>query len=362
MARAAPRRAVLPLRRHLGPARALGRARLLHQPDTGRATKGSRSTPPTATGRRPVSKRTTSTSATPPTAARSRWWTSGSGACSRSSTPSGLRENTLVFFTSDHGFYFGEHDYFGKAEWVHDPEAAVTADSSRSGVAAPSPGCLTVERSPLYRELTNVPLMVRGPGLEPGRTQAMTTAPDLAPTIMELAGLGGVPTTMTGDSFGGVLDGSREEHRPLVVSSWPLYLAEGEIVTAIDSKARRIADYMPLTVTTPRAVPDPGRTRTTSPSSTTSPATPASRKTPGDARAAKAGCSPSRPSRSSRASARRRSTWPPAARRSTVGGWSERARNRARLRQTRACRGDCVSSPAGPIVCAARSSGRGSLE
>ena len=35
-----------------------------------------------------------------------------------------------------------------------------------------------------------------------------------------------------------------------MVSSWPLYLAEGEIVTAIDSKARRIADYMPLTVTT----------------------------------------------------------------------------------------------------------------
>jgi arylsulfatase A-like enzyme len=110
---------------------------------------------------------------------------------------------------------------------------------------------LTVERSPLYKELTNVPLLVRGPGLEPGRTQAMTTAPDLAPTIMDLVGLGGLPTTMTGDSFGGVLNGRRGEHRPLVVSSWPLYLAEGEIVTAIDSKARRIADYMPVTVTTP---------------------------------------------------------------------------------------------------------------
>jgi hypothetical protein len=35
-----------------------------------------------------------------------------------------------------------------------------------------------------------------------------------------------------------------------VVSSWPLYLAEGEIVTAIDSKARRIANYMPLSVST----------------------------------------------------------------------------------------------------------------
>jgi hypothetical protein len=56
---------------------------------------------------------------------------------------------------------------------------------------------------------------------------------------------------MTGDSFGGVLDGSSDEHRPLVVNSWPLYLAKGEIITAIDSKARRISDYMPLTVTTP---------------------------------------------------------------------------------------------------------------
>jgi hypothetical protein len=60
-----------------------------------------------------------------------------------------------------------------------------------------------------------------------------------------------MPTTMTGESFDGVLAGTREGHRPLVVSSWPLYLAEGEIVTAIDSKARRIANYMPLTVTTP---------------------------------------------------------------------------------------------------------------
>jgi hypothetical protein len=55
---------------------------------------------------------------------------------------------------------------------------------------------------------------------------------------------------MTGDSFGGVLAGAREEHRPFVVSSWPLYLAEGEITTAVDSKARRIANYMPITVTT----------------------------------------------------------------------------------------------------------------
>ena len=55
---------------------------------------------------------------------------------------------------------------------------------------------------------------------------------------------------MTEDSFSGVITGNRNEHRQFVVSYWPLYLAEGEIVTAIDSKARRIANYMPLTVTT----------------------------------------------------------------------------------------------------------------
>jgi hypothetical protein len=129
---------------------------------------------------------------------------------------------------------------------VYDPEAVVTQDSSLPGWLADS-WLLTLERSPLYRELTNVPLMVRGPGLEPGHRQAMTTAPDLAPTIVELAGLGGVPTTVIGESFGSILAGTQDEHRPFVVSSWPLYLAEGEIVTAIDSKARTIANYMPLT-------------------------------------------------------------------------------------------------------------------
>ena len=55
---------------------------------------------------------------------------------------------------------------------------------------------------------------------------------------------------MKGESFGGVLTGQKSEHRPFVVSSWPLYLAEGEITTAVDSKARRMSSYMPLTVTT----------------------------------------------------------------------------------------------------------------
>ena len=77
----------------------------------------------------------------------------------------------------------------------------------------------------------------------------MTTNSDLAPTVLELAGLGAPPTTQ-GWSFADVIKGVREEHRPFVISSWPLYFAEGEFTSAIDGSTRRIANYMPLTVTT----------------------------------------------------------------------------------------------------------------
>jgi arylsulfatase A-like enzyme len=77
----------------------------------------------------------------------------------------------------------------------------------------------------------------------------LTTATDLAPTILDLLGLS-VPEGIQGRSFREVLVGGREEHRPFVVSSWPLYFAEGELTTAVDSRPRRIARYMPLTVTT----------------------------------------------------------------------------------------------------------------
>jgi arylsulfatase A-like enzyme len=91
--------------------------------------------------------------------------------------------------------------------------------------------------------------MVRGPGLEPGRRSALTTAPDLAPTILDLAGVER-PPSMQGESFGDVLVGEKGEHRPFVVSSWPLYFAAGEFTTAVDSRTRRIASYMPISVTT----------------------------------------------------------------------------------------------------------------
>jgi len=160
----------------------------------------------------------------------------------------GLTDNTVVLFTSDHGFFFGEHGYFGKAEWFHDPGAKITADADVPEWL-PESWLLTVGWSPLYQELTRIPLFVRGPGLDPGKRQALTTAPDLAPTILDLVGID-VPAGMQGRSFKSALDAEDGEHRPFVVSSWPVYFAEGEMTSAVDSRPRRISSYMPITIAT----------------------------------------------------------------------------------------------------------------
>jgi arylsulfatase A-like enzyme len=77
----------------------------------------------------------------------------------------------------------------------------------------------------------------------------LTTAPDIPATILDLAGVE-APSAGHGSSFRRVLEGTVEEHRPFVVSSWPLYFAQGELTSAVDSRPRQIASYMPITTTT----------------------------------------------------------------------------------------------------------------
>ena len=142
----------------------------------------------------------------------------------------GLREETIVVFLSDHGYYFGEHDYLGKSVWVEEAR--------------------TQTWSPLYSEVTRVPLMVRVPGVSPGRRTALTSLPDVAPTLLELLGIDAIDGA-TGTSFAGVISGvAPDNHRPFVISSWPLGYQRGRISIAVDSSPRRIARDLPLTVTT----------------------------------------------------------------------------------------------------------------
>jgi arylsulfatase A-like enzyme len=159
----------------------------------------------------------------------------------------GLRDSTLVIFMSDHGFYFGEHEYFGKADWTRGyqatlPDAAIPDWMTDSWF-------LTLNSSPLYQELTRIPLVIRAPGVPAGRRSALTTTPDVTATILDIAGVEQVSGSH-GRSLRPVLMSRHEALRDFVVSSWPLYFAQGEVTSAIDSKPRRIESYMPLTVST----------------------------------------------------------------------------------------------------------------
>jgi arylsulfatase A-like enzyme len=141
----------------------------------------------------------------------------------------GIVGNTVLVFVSDHGYYFGEHDYLGKSVW--DPDLG------------------TQSWSPLYREIVQVPLMVQLPGVEPRRTPALTTLVDLPATVLDLAGVD-APAGLAGRSLLPLLRGEVDEHRKLVVSGWPLEYQKGRITIAVDSWPRRIARDQPLTVTT----------------------------------------------------------------------------------------------------------------
>ncbi|MCY4228536.1 MAG: sulfatase-like hydrolase/transferase [Gammaproteobacteria bacterium] len=71
----------------------------------------------------------------------------------------GFAENTVVVFTSDHGEYLGDHGILHK------------------GPAS-------------YRQVTEVSMLMKGPGITPGiRVGALTGHMDIAPTILDLAGL-----------------------------------------------------------------------------------------------------------------------------------------------------------------------------
>ncbi len=95
----------------------------------------------------------------------------------------GLAENTVVLYTSDNGFFHGEHGFFDKRL--------------------------------MYEPSIRVPMLMRFPArLKPGRTDAahMVLNIDIAPTMLELCGLP-VPTGMHGRSMVPLLDEGRAPWR-----------------------------------------------------------------------------------------------------------------------------------------------------
>ena len=71
----------------------------------------------------------------------------------------GVRDDTIIVLTSDHGELLGEHDQFGHASFI-------------------------------WEELTSVPLLISGPGITPGWEETrLAQLIDVAPTLLELLDL-----------------------------------------------------------------------------------------------------------------------------------------------------------------------------
>lgn len=116
----------------------------------------------------------------------------------------GLFENSIVLFTSDHGMYIGEHERTGKSNLMKETDT---------------------RRWPLYEEAGHVPFMIAAPELEGGKTvPAFGQAPDVLPTILDLVGLKpDLRQPVQGRSLAPFLNGNHEEgDNSIAVSSYDL--------------------------------------------------------------------------------------------------------------------------------------------
>lgn len=105
---------------------------------------------------------------------------------------SGLAENTIVVYTSDQGFYLGEHGWFDKRF--------------------------------MYKESFRTPLLIRYPKeIEPGtKIDKLVQNLDFAPTFLDYAGIE-IPEEMQGESFRNLMSGESDEWRDAVYYTYYEY-------------------------------------------------------------------------------------------------------------------------------------------
>ena len=101
----------------------------------------------------------------------------------------GLRDNTIVVFTSDHGYHLGEHDFWAKVS--------------------------------LRDESAGVPLIISVPGKKPAVCHSLTELLDLYPTLSNLCGLE-IPKRMQGKDISPMLDDPTHRVRDAAFSVAPM--------------------------------------------------------------------------------------------------------------------------------------------
>jgi len=98
---------------------------------------------------------------------------------------SGQADNTIIIFTSDHGYHLGEHDFWAKVS--------------------------------LHDESARVPLIVSVPGKKPGVSDSLVELLDLYPTTAKLCGLE-VPARLQGKDISAILDDPKAKVHDTVFS------------------------------------------------------------------------------------------------------------------------------------------------
>jgi arylsulfatase A-like enzyme len=121
-----------------------------------------------------------------------------------------LTENTIVIYSADHGLALGSHGLMGKQS--------------------------------LYDHSMKVPLIVAGPTIRPGQSDALVYLMDIFPTVCDLVGAE-VPAGLDGRSFAGVLRGKPTDTRDT------LFFAYRDVQRALRDERWKLIRYPEVNVT-----------------------------------------------------------------------------------------------------------------
>ena len=139
-----------------------------------------------------------------------------------------LRSKTAIIFTSDHGFYFGEHGgLFGKMTFARRPDGKLYRHGEPDAIWS---------HSPLYEELVTLPLLVDVPGIDPASFGGLSSAVDVMPTVLDLFDQP-APAWVEGRSLLPAMRDPKTPGRDFTVSTIP-FANPGDRVSSVDNVSR----------------------------------------------------------------------------------------------------------------------------
>jgi arylsulfatase A-like enzyme len=151
----------------------------------------------------------------------------------------GIADKTTIIFTSDHGFYFGEHGgMFGKANMAKRDDGSLYRHGDKDAPWG---------FSPLYEDVVTIPLLIHSPGSQPGSYSGLTSAVDVMPTVLETFGIA-TPDRIEGRSLLPAINNENAPGRAITVSSAP-FANPLDRVRSVDDISRPLGAWPVTTIT-----------------------------------------------------------------------------------------------------------------